>query len=308
MNSSTSQCQMAVALMVFLLPVLMPSEVNAQRSNRGKALEGVTVERDIPYVKDGHERQKLDLYVPKSEGDAKLPLVVWVHGGGWALGSKDRIGNCAWILKERFALASVGYRLTDVATFPSQLEDCQAAIKWLKEKAGSRGVDANRIVVWGASAGGHLVSMLGTTGDPDDPADDISGVIDWYGPAELLTMQAQRTLPVKLNADAPNSFESKLVGGALQKNPDKAKNASPVTHVTSDDAPFLIMHGDKDPLVSVTQSRTLNAKLKKAGVRTKLHVLRGAGHGGPEFQSELSRKMIREFLNDRLRPQKSSGS
>ncbi|WP_197441503.1 alpha/beta hydrolase [Thalassoglobus neptunius] len=288
--------------MAFVLPILVPSEVNAQQAPYiKKALESVTVERDIAYVKDGHERQKLDLYVPKSEGDSKLPLVVWVHGGGWAQGSKDRIGSCLWVLKEEFALASVGYRLTDAATFPAQLEDCQAAIKWLKENSGSRGVDPNRIVVWGGSAGGHLVSLLGTTGDPNDPADDISGVIDWYGPSELLTMQVQRTLPVKLDADAPNSFESKLIGGALQENKEKAKKASPVTYVSSDDSPFLIMHGDKDPLVSVTQSKTLHAKLNEAGVPTKLHILRGAGHGGQQFQSESSRKMVREFLNNRLR-------
>ncbi len=296
-----------ITVMSFLLSILMPSNLNAQQKPYlKKILEGVAVERDIEYAKDGHERQKLDLYVPKVEKDKKLPLVVWVHGGGWAMGSKNGIGSCAWILKEEFALASVGYRLTDAATFPSQLEDCQAAIKWLKENSGTRGVDPSRIVVWGGSAGGHLVSLLGTTGDPDDPTDDIAGVIDWFGPSELLTMQEQRTLPVKLNADDPNSFESKLIGGALQKNPKKAKNASPVSHVSSDDAPFLIMHGDKDPLVSVTQSKTLHAKLKEAGVSTKLHILRGAGHGGSQFQGKSSRQIIREFLNSRLRPEKAS--
>jgi acetyl esterase/lipase len=195
----------------------------------------------------------------------------------------------------------VGYRLTDVASFPAQLDDCKSAIKWLKKNAESKGCDPNRMVVWGSSAGGHLVSMLGTTGDPNDDSDDIQGVVDWFGPSELLTMQKQRTLPTKLDADAPDSFESKLVGGALQENPEKAAAASPVTHVTADDTPFLIMHGDQDPLVSLTQSQTLFKKLQDANVPASLHVLEGAGHGGREFQTDESRTLIRNFLNDRLR-------
>ncbi|MFK8111074.1 MAG: alpha/beta hydrolase fold domain-containing protein [Rubripirellula sp.] len=262
--------------------------------------ESVRIERDLPYVSDGHERQKLDLYVPKSVTNP--PLVVWIHGGGWAKGSKSGIGSCRWVLDEGYALASIGYRLTDTASFPAQLEDCQSAIRWLKINASDHGYDAANLVVWGSSAGGHLVAMLGTTGDPTSQLDDVSGVIDWFGPSELLTMQAQRTLPTRLDADAPDSFESRLVGGPLQEEVEIAKQASPITHVDSSDAPFLIMHGDRDPLVSLTQSQTLHAKLQAVGVSSKLVVLPGAGHGGPAFMTEKSRDTIREFLEEHLRP------
>lgn len=269
----------------------------AQRPNQD---ESVRVHRDIAYVDNGHERQRLDLYVPKSA--TPPPLVIWVHGGGWAKGSKNSTGNCKWVLDERYALASIGYRLTDTASFPAQLDDCKSAIAWLKLNAKDFGFDASRLVVWGSSAGGHLVAMLGTTGDSSSELDDIAGVIDWFGPSELLTMQEQRTLPTNLNADAPDSFESRLVGGPLQATKQVALRASPVTHVDANDAPFLIMHGDHDPLVSLTQSRTLHAKLQAAGVASKLVVLPGAGHGGPAFMSDQSREIISDFLRQRLKP------
>jgi acetyl esterase/lipase len=290
----------SVFVLGLLLAAVTHTVVHAQQSqaNRDVRLAGeVQISRDIPYTADGHKRQKLDLYVPQRKDGGKPPLVIWIHGGGWALGSKNNIGNCRWVLAEGYALASVGYRLTDVAAHPAQLNDCKTALRWLKENADQYGYDASRIVVWGASAGGHLVALLGTTGNPTDPADDIAGVVDWFGPAELLTMQAQRTLPTRLNADAPDSFESRLVGGPLQERRNVATSASPVTHVTADDAPFLIMHGDKDALVSISQSRTLNKKLTAAGVESELVVLEGAGHGGPAFNSERARDRILAFID-----------
>jgi acetyl esterase/lipase len=283
-----------VAFVSLLLLAISGRKADAQQ--RPPIPEGTKAERDIPYVEKGHERQKLDLYLPARPKAERPPLVVWIHGGGWAKGSKDGIGGCRWVLEEGYALASVGYRLTDGAAFPAQLEDCKAGIGWLREHAEEKGFDGEKIVVWGGSAGGHLVSMLGTTGEPDDESDDLDGVINWFGPSQLLTMQEQRLLPTRLDANAPDSFESRLVGGTLQEHPEKARAASPITHVTSDDAPFLIMHGDRDALVPLEQSRRLTAALEKAGVDVKLHVLEGAGHGGREFQGEEARKVIRDFL------------
>lgn len=257
--------------------------------------EGTRVERDIAYVKDGSERQKLDLYIPAGD-EVERPIVVWIHGGGWARGSKANIGACNWVIDHGYAVASVGYRLTDEAVFPSQLDDCKQAILWLREHANQYGLSKSKIVVWGSSAGGHLASMVGLTSDPNTTSDNALGVIDWYGPAELLTMQRQRTLPTKLNADAPDSFESKLIGGALQENQSRAIEASPVSHITADDPPFLIMHGNMDPLVSIDQSRTLAGKLKATGVDVQLVELPGAGHGGRAFQSDENRAIVLQFL------------
>jgi len=143
--------------------------------------------------------------------------------------------------------------------------------------------------------------MLGTTGVADDKSDDLRGIIDWFGPSDLLTMQKERTLPTQLNADAPDSFESRLLGGSLQEHPEKARAASPLMHVTSDDTPFLIMHGAQDALVPLKQSEKFQAALEKAGVPVELVVLPGGGHGGKDFQSDESRGVIRKFLQERLR-------
>jgi len=259
--------------------------------------EGTRVERDIAYVVDGSERQKLDLYIPAGD-QTERPIVVWIHGGGWARGSKDNIGACSWVLAHGYAVASVGYRLTDEAVFPNQMMDCKRAITWLRENGWKYGLSKSKIVVWGSSAGGHLASMVGLTSDPNTKRDDVCGVIDWYGPAELLTMQLQRKFPTRLDADAPDSFESKLIGGALQENRWRASQASPVSHVTADDPPFLIMHGDMDALVSIEQSRTLAGKLKIAGVDVQLVELPGAGHGGGAFQSDENRQTILRFLKE----------
>ena len=268
--------------------------------NEEKLPVPITEYFDLAYVDGGGDRHKLDLYIPaRGDRTKKLPLVVWIHGGGWAKGSKDGIGNCSWVLQEGYALASIGYRLTDVAPFPAQLDDCKAGIQWLKKNGNEFGVDADRIVVWGSSAGGHLVAMLGTTGDPETTKDDIDGVIDWFGPSELLTMQEQRTLPVDLDANAPDSYESRLVGGTLQENPEKAKAASPLTHVTADDTPILIFHGNEDALVPLKQSYLLVKAYDNMAVPAQLVVIEGAGHGGPAFQTTGARKVMLDFLNER---------
>lgn len=254
---------------------------------------GVVAHRDLDYVGAGHERQKLDLYLPPGEGP--FPLVVWIHGGAWRAGSKE--GNRAAVLmKSGFATASINYRLSAMATFPAQIEDCKAAIRWLRANASKYHLNVEKIGVWGSSAGGHLVAMLGTTGDvkafdvgPNlEQSSRVQAVCDYFGPANFLTMGAQgansRPLPSTDSAESP---ESQLIGGAVQEHKEKAKAASPVSYVTTDDAPFLIVHGDKDPLVPLAQSVELDEALKKAGVSSTLRVITGGGHGKDFPEAEL---------------------
>ena len=122
--------------------------------------EYTTVYRDIPYITDGHERQKLDLYVPV--GRDNTPLLIWIHGGAWLQGSKEG-GVPLVYLAEGYAIASINYRLSQHALLPAQLEDCKAAIRWLRSNAVEYGLDSTRFATWGPSAGGHLVTLLGTT-------------------------------------------------------------------------------------------------------------------------------------------------
>ena len=258
---------------------------------------------DIPYASDGHERQKLDLYVPN--GDGPFPLLVWIHGGAWKGGSKDRPRGKEW-LDKGIALASINYRLSQHAIFPAQIEDCKAAIRWLRAHADEYRLNTDRLVVWGASAGGHLVALLGTTGDTRlfdvgdylDQSSAVSAVIDWYGPTDFNQMDTMDGDIGTMHHDAPDSPESKLVGGPIQENLYEVQQANPITYVTQNDAPFLIVHGDIDPLVAHGQSVILHKALLDAEVPVIFHTVTGGKHGGfrdPEV-NRLGDDFIRKHL------------
>ena len=263
--------------------------------------KGARLVENLAYVTNGHERQKLDLYLPALA--PKAPLLVWVHGGAWRGGSKARPPALSF-LGEGYAVASINYRLSQHAVYPAQIEDCKAAIRWLKANAAHYGYDPNRIGVWGSSAGGHLAVLLGTTGDVAefdqganlDQTSRVQAVCDFFGPTDVTLMSR---FPSTMDHDAPDSPESQLLGGPVQSNKEKAARANPITYVTRDDPPFLIMHGDKDPLVPINQSEILADALRKAGVEVTYKVVEGAGHGfsGPEITAR-----VREFFAKHLRP------
>jgi acetyl esterase/lipase len=264
---------------------------------------GTTVHRNIPYVTNGHERQKLDLYLPQS--DKPLPLIIWIHGGAWRAGSKD-FGVPLDYLADGYAVASINYRLSQHAIFPAQIQDCKAAVRWLRANAQNYNLDPNHFAAWGPSAGGHLVALLGTTGDINefDVGENLSvssrvqAVVDYFGPTDFLQMEAHR-LPNGMVHDSPDSPESKLIGGNVQDNPDKVARANPITYITSDDPPFLIVHGDTDPLVPHHQSELLEAALKNANVPVTFYTVKGGGHGG--FIDPNVPKLTKEFLAEYLK-------
>jgi acetyl esterase/lipase len=266
---------------------------------------GVRAVRDIAYVSNGHERQKLDLYLPeKSTGP--LPVVVWIHGGAWLMGSKDAC-PAVYLARRGYAVASVGYRLSTQAVFPAQIEDCKAAVRWLRAHAAEYGLDTNRFGAWGASAGGHLVALLGTTGNMKDfdvgenldQSSRVQAVVDFFGPADLLKLGEQSGTNSMINHDAADAPEAQLIGGKLKNNPDKANRASPITYVSKDAAPMLIVHGDADPLVPHQQSEELYDALKEAGADVQLHLVKGGGHG-TGFPPEVD-KLVNEFFKEHLK-------
>lgn len=273
--------------------------------------EGVKLEADLPYAGTDNLRQRLDLLLPETPKGGKLPVVVFIHGGGWQNGDKTggRRQVSDLVASGEFAGVSVGYRLTDEARFPEQAYDCKAAIRWIRANAEKYGLDPDKIAVWGSSAGGHLVSLLGTSGDLKELEGDlgpnkgissrVTCVVNYYGPSDLLTMGAQSKPGGRISHDAPDSPEAKLVGGALQENKDKAKAASPITYVSKDDPPFLNVHGDADPVVPYAQSEALHAALKKAGVSSTLVTVEGGGHG-QGFPPE-AKEIVKKFLRHQLR-------
>ncbi len=268
-------------------------------------LSRMTVLRDLAYVPGGHERQKLDLYLPaEADPSGKRPLIVWVHGGAWLGGNKNPCPALRFVEKG-YAVASVNYRLSQHALVPAQIEDCKAAVRWLRANAGQYRYDPNRIGVWGASAGGHLVALLGTTGDVKEfdvgpnagVSSRVQAVCDFFGPTDFTKMSS---FPSTMKHDAPDSPEAKLVGGPVQENKDKVRRANPITYVTKDDPPFLIVHGDKDPLVPHNQSEILLDALQKVGVEAALYTVSGGGHGG--FKDPQVDILVAEFFQRHLRP------
>jgi acetyl esterase/lipase len=283
--------------------LLVPSAVFAQQPPVPLSIEA---KLDLPYAATDNPRQRLDLFLPKERDAAKkLPVLVFVHGGAWQAGSKEQgRGQVMRFVREgKCAGVSVGYRLSQEAQWPAQIHDCKAAIRWIKANAAEHGLDAERIVVWGTSAGGHLVAVLGTSsgvadmdgklGPHTDKDTKVAGVIDFFGPTDVSKMNAQK-LPGTMDHDGPNAPEAKLLGAPVQTVPDKVKSANPLTYVDKTDPPFLMVHGDKDPLVPIGQSEILQAELKKAGVANELHTVKDGGHGG--FQDPAVPKKVEAFL------------
>ena len=271
---------------------------------------GTVLHRDLGYLSGGHQRQKLDLFLPAN--GTNLPLIVNIHGGAFRLGTKSD-GVPLGYLARGYAVASIGYRLSQHALFPAQIADCKAAVRWLRANAAKYGLDPDRFAAWGSSAGGHLATMLGTTGDVKEfevgehlgVSSRVQAVVDYFGPTDFLQMDAHR-LPNGMVHDPADSPESQLLGGAIQENKAKTARANPVTYVTKDDPPFLIVHGDADPLVPHHQSELLASALEKAGVPVMFYTVKGAGHGG--FRDPKVAELTADFLAKQLRPERPAPS
>ena len=262
---------------------------------------------NVPYAETDNPRQTLNLYLPTAKSDKPRPVIVFIHGGGWQNG--DKAGGRRWlstyVRSGHYAGVSVGYRLTDEAHWPSQIHDCKAAIRWIRAHATEYNLDPEHIGIMGTSAGGLLVAMLGTSGDikdlegdlgkHDDQSSHVTCVVDFFGPTEMLTMGKSPGL----DHNAPNSPEAKLLGGPVQETKEVARSASPITHVTKDDAPFLIIHGTKDPLVPFEQSTKFQKELQEAGVSATLITIKDGGHGG--FRNRKLDEVIQTFFNLHLR-------
>ena len=265
------------------------------------APEGVDVLRDVTFSTVGEQELQLDLYRPK-KASGTLPVVVWVHGGGWKNGSKDRC-PAAWLAAHGFAVASINYRLTHEAQWPAQIDDCRAAVRWLRENAKTLNLNPDRIGAWGSSAGGHLVALLGTLDPPDSEgtSSQVQAVCDWFGPTDLLTMPPNTISETRTEADIAQSNGAKLLGATVRDVPALAKQASALYQVSADDPPFLIMHGEKDPGVPLSQSHRLHEKLLTAGTQSELKVIANAGHGGKEFQTPEAKQLVLDFFSKTLK-------
>ncbi|MES2440590.1 MAG: alpha/beta hydrolase fold domain-containing protein [Verrucomicrobiota bacterium] len=259
--------------------------------------------RNVDYVGNGNPRQTLDLLLPEDHASKKRPLVVFIHGGAWNSGKKEDGLPVIRMLSSTgdYVTATLNYRLSQEASWPAQIFDCKAAIRFLRGKAGAYGIDPANIGIIGMSAGGHLVSMLGTSGGIASLEGDLGPfpklssrvrcVVNFFGPTDFLTMSGDSLQPNPVTA---------LLGGIGPDLREKAKQASPVTWVTKDSAPFFTAHGTRDPLVPFAQAEEINAALAKAGVESHLIAMQGAGHG---FSNATLNQRIKQFLDNHLRQQ-----
>ncbi len=262
------------------------------------ALADYVIQKDVQYTKGDGEPQLLDLAVPK-DGPGPYPLVVWIHGGGWRKGSKEHSSLFHVLAGKGFAMASINYRMTGVA-FPGEIQDCKSAIRWLRAHAAENRIDPNRIGIWGGSAGGHLVALMGLTngnkifdaGENLDQSSDVQAVCDWYGPTDFISMSAVKPIM------------SSMLHGLLGPGDDAEleKKYSPITYVSASAPPFLIMHGTQDPTVPIAQSQELYDALKAKGTDVTYHPVEGAGHGGPQFGAPDSSALVLDFFTRTLKP------
>jgi acetyl esterase/lipase len=245
----------------------------------------------------------LDLYLPPEDAPAfhPRPLIIFVHGGAWMMGNKRGDAAPFVMLPRGYAVACVEYRFSQEAIWPAQIQDCKAAVRWLRAHAAEYDLDPARFGAWGPSAGGHLVAMLGTAGHvPEFEVGDnlaypstVAAVCDWFGPTDFLQMSAQLG---ETSHDEPTSPESLLVGGAIQSHPERVARANPITYIDGSEPPFLIIHGDHDTTVPCGQSVLLDRALRAAGVPCELHLLPGGEHGGAAFRRQETIDLVTGFF------------
>ena len=262
------------------------------------ARDGVRLVPDVAYAGDGHPRRRLSLLLPKRPTVPEpLPMIVYIHGGGWRAGH-HRDG--ARVLQDlvatgRFAGASIGYRLTDEVVWPAPYEDCRRALAWIRDHARDLGIDPRRIVAFGHSAGAHLALMLAVR---EVGPNRLAGAIDFFGPTDLLAMQSQMPPEGVIEHDAPDSPESLLVGGPVQEHPEQARSASPIEFVDPSDPPLLVIHGDRDLLVPFGQSTEFVKTVREGGGSVVFLEIEGGGHGG--FRNPRIPQAVRRFLEHHL--------
>jgi acetyl esterase/lipase len=260
--------------------------------------------------------QMLDLYIPTT-GSGPFPVVIMVHGGGFMFGDKAEGGGLTGVdqlLEAGYAVASINYRLSGEATYPAQINDAKAAVRFLRANAAEYNLNPDKFGAWGASAGGNLVSLLGTTcgvaelegaelGNADQSS-CVQAVVDWFGPIDFLKMQEQFAgTSCSSNTNDASSPESKLVGAAIQTVPDKVALTNPMNYISADDAPFFIENGTADCNIPPVQNKNLADALSAViGADNVSYVsLEGAGHGGSQFETEENLQQVISFLDKYLK-------
>jgi acetyl esterase/lipase len=257
----------------------------------------------------GARSLSLHLLRPHPAPAAPLPAIVGIHGGAFMHGNKEAwLARLLPLVRRGYACASIEYRLSGEAIWPAQIEDCKCAVRFLRAHAAALGIDPARIGAWGSSAGGHLAALLGLAADAPalegqggwpEHSSAVQAVCDWFGPADFISLGEQ---PSTIDHRGADSREGRLLGGAVTERQEAARAASPITYITGDAPPFLIVHGTADPLVPYAQSELLYDRLMRAGGDVTFGAFPGAEHGGAAFEHAATGELVAAFFDKHLRP------
>lgn len=311
-GSPTAQAP-ATATLALQTPNVMPQRGGP--GGKGTFASVAPTYKDLAYATLS-SAQKLDLYIPTT-GSGPFPVVIMIHGGGFMFGDKsDGAGltGVSQLLAEGYAVASINYRLSGETTYPAQIFDAKAAVRFLRANATKYNLNPDKFGAWGASAGGNLAALLGTTcGVAElegaelgyaEQSSCVQAVVDWFGPIDFLKMQEQLAAAgCPASTDSANSPESKLVGAPIQTVPEKVALTNPMNYITPDDAPFFIENGTADCNIPPIQNKNLADALSSIiGAHKVTYVsLEGAGHGGAQFETVENLQLVINFLNKYLK-------
>ncbi|MCY4324152.1 MAG: alpha/beta hydrolase [Gammaproteobacteria bacterium] len=277
---------------------------------------GTRVIRDVEFASTPHGPLLLDIYMPDTSADAPLPVLMYIFGGGWFIGNRHQVSALHWqnIAQHGYAVVCISYRLSHLATFPSQIHDCKKGLRWIRKNAEKYNFDPHRIGVFGSSAGGHLSALMGTSGDvlelegPLEEGDEnylgpVQAVADFMGPTDFAQAEAQRRKP-GVSWASRRAIAARLLGDRVANVPELVKAANPLTYIKPGMPPFFIVHGEKDRVVPLGQSVILHEALQASGNESELMILEGKGHthvkayGTDEIFSKL-----KAFFDRHLKPQ-----
>jgi len=270
--------------------------------------KGTAFHQNIPYANDTLKKHLLDIYLLPNAAN-NIPLIIWVHGGGWM--RNDKYADMSYmsntirsIVEQGYALASIDYRHSTAAIFPDQIQDCNQAVEFLYNNASKYKLDKSRFVLFGFSAGGHLASLLALSNngfipefyvDKKKTSFKIKAVLDFYGPSNFLLFFGE------MDPDQIDNPIAKLLGASPIARPDLSALASPATYVDKDDPPFFIVHGEKDKDVPRTQSYLLKSHLDLVKVPNELTIVKDAPHYGKMFDADEVRTKLLAFLAKNLK-------
>jgi acetyl esterase/lipase len=252
----------------------------------------------------------LDLYLPETKSSQPLPLLIYLHGGGWWSNSKAECPQ-EIITKRGYALACVNYRLSDIALFPAQIQDVKNAVRWLRKNADKYNIDPKKIGVWGSSAGGHLSLLLGTSAgvkqltdgtQNKDISDAVQAVGDWFAPTDFTKFTPTFSESVITPAIEKKYRKQlwyhytvaviKLLGGSVAQKKALAQSANPINYIDKNDPPVFIIHGKLDRVVPFSQSEILVKELQAKGVAVEFLPIADMAHSyegknGERFDPKL---------------------